>query len=239
MRTRSGPLLAELHAHTTWSDGDLSIPRLVDVYGSRGYDVLCITDHVTRGAADPFGTPGVTADAFPGYLDELEREGRRAAETFGMLLLPGLELSWNDLDPDNAAHAVAVGLRRHVSLEDGLEVALEEAAGAGAALVAAHPFADEPDPVPERRTRRFSQDPSLRRLVHRYELFNRTTLFGWVAAEGLPAVATGDFHRLEHLAGWKTMIPCAREPEAIVAYLRSRLPVFLARLGDQPARLAA
>lgn len=52
-------------------------------------------------------------------------------------------------------------------------------------------------------------------------------------------VATGDFHRLEHLAGWKTLVPCARDSEAIVAYLRSPLPVFLTRLGERPARLAA
>jgi predicted metal-dependent phosphoesterase TrpH len=49
MRTRSGPLLAELHAHTTWSDGALGIPALVDLYGQQGFDVLCITDHSCNG----------------------------------------------------------------------------------------------------------------------------------------------------------------------------------------------
>jgi hypothetical protein len=48
LRTRRGALLAELHAHTTWSDGSLALPGLVDLYGSRGFDVLCITDHVCR-----------------------------------------------------------------------------------------------------------------------------------------------------------------------------------------------
>ena len=38
-------LLCELHAHTTWSDGALSLPELVDVYGNAGFDVLCVTDH--------------------------------------------------------------------------------------------------------------------------------------------------------------------------------------------------
>ena len=65
---------------------------------------------------------------------------------------------------------------------------------------------------PRRLTRGFAADPALRELVHRFELFNRTTLFGWVAREGLSAVACGDFHRLEHLAGWKTLLPCALQP---------------------------
>ena len=41
-------LLCELHAHTTWSDGVLSIAELVDLYGTAGFDVLCVTDHTAR-----------------------------------------------------------------------------------------------------------------------------------------------------------------------------------------------
>ena len=49
-----------------------------------------------------------------------------------------------------------------------------------------------------------------RRLVDRWELINRQQTFGWIAEFGLPAVATGDFHRLEHLETWKTLLPCAK-----------------------------
>lgn len=45
---RTGPLLCELHAHTTWSDGALTLPELVDLYGRAGFDVLAVTDHVLR-----------------------------------------------------------------------------------------------------------------------------------------------------------------------------------------------
>ncbi|MGL6279830.1 MAG: PHP domain-containing protein [Gaiella sp.] len=243
MRARREPLLAELHAHTSWSDGSYTIAQLVDLYGSRGFDVLCVTDHVTR-SDDPLLAPsaparGVTSERFPAYLATIERESRRARETYGLVVLPGLELSFNDNDPDRSAHAVAIGLRRHVSVDEGIDGALETASTAGAALVAAHPHDAEPAEGRDTATRRFHLDPALRLLVHRFELFNRTTLFSWVSDAGLPAVATGDFHRLEHLAGWKTLLPCARDPEAVVAYLRSPLPVFLSRLGERPARLAA
>jgi len=48
MRSRLEPLLAELHAHTRWSDGELTTRELVDLYGRQGFDVLCVTDHVVR-----------------------------------------------------------------------------------------------------------------------------------------------------------------------------------------------
>jgi predicted metal-dependent phosphoesterase TrpH len=244
MRSRTEPLLAELHAHTQWSDGACSMAKLVDTYGTRGFDVLCVTDHVVR-SDDPWLTPeervesGIAADQFGAYLAEIEREAERAMSQYGLLVVPGLELTYNDLEPERAAHAVAVGLRAHVTVDDGLEGAIATATTAGAAIIAAHPFDNEPDACESRRTRRFACDPELRALAHRFELFNRATLFGWVAEAGLPAVATGDFHRLEHLAGWKTLIPCAKDTEAVVAYLRSALPVYLTRLSERSFRLAA
>ena len=75
--------------------------------------------------------------------------------------------------------------------------------------------------------------------MHHFELFDRAQLFGWVAEAGLPAVATGDFHRPEHLASWKTLVPGPRDEEALVEYLRSRRPVYLTRLDADAALLAA
>jgi predicted metal-dependent phosphoesterase TrpH len=241
---RPRPLLAELHAHSTWSDGQLSVGELVDLYGRMGFDVLCVTDHVIR-SDDPWLPDGAGAGCalqlarHSDYLAEVDRAAARALHTYGLLVLPGLELTYNDLDPARAAHAVAVGLREPVSVDAGIEAAIEAADAAGAAIVAAHPFDAEPTTHPSRLTRRFACDPELARRVHRFELFNRRQLFGWVAGAGLPVVASGDFHRREHLAGWKTLVPCAKDEGAVVAYLRSRRPVYLACLGEEPERLAA
>jgi hypothetical protein len=72
--------------------------------------------------------------------------------------------------------------------------------------------------------------------VDRWELFNRTELFAWVAEAGLPGIATGDVHLPEHVAGWKTLVPCVLDEDAVVGYLRSSLPVFLARLEPRAAQ---
>ena len=234
MQTRSSPLLCELHAHTTWSDGAFGISELVDIYGRRGFDVLAVTDHATRESRE------VHAANYEAYLAAIEEEAARAWSEYGLLLLPGLELTYDDPDPAEAAHAVAVGLRSYVSVSDGVEQMLRAARAHGAALVAAHPYsADEADDSP-RRTARFAADQArLAPLVDRYELFNRHTLFSWVAEAGLPTVANGDFHRLEHLAGWKTMLPCPKTEEAVVAYLKSQRPAYLVQLAERPQLRAA
>jgi predicted metal-dependent phosphoesterase TrpH len=239
-----GPLLCELHAHTTWSDGDLGVAELVDLHARNGFDVLCVTDHTVR-SDDPwrkregllFGD--VAADNWDEYLSEIEREAARARRTYGLVVLPGLELTYNDDDPDRAAHAVAVGLHEFVSVDHGIDEAMRTAAEAGAAIQAAHPYDGEPAPSRSRITRRFARDEALRGLAHRFELFNRTHLYSWVAEAGLPAVATGDFHREEHLAGWKTLLPCRHERDAVVDYLRSPRPVYLARFDTELSRVAA
>ena len=42
-------LLCDFHIHTNYSDGKLTVAEVVDFYGRRGFDCICITDHL----ADP------------------------------------------------------------------------------------------------------------------------------------------------------------------------------------------
>ena len=219
---RRTALVCELHAHTRWSDGSLTLPELVDLYGDAGFDVLCVTDHVVAGEEH------VHAGNHAAYLAAIDVQAARARERHGLLLLPGLELTDDHEDPAEAAHVVAVGLRRFVGLERGLDAAVIEARAAGAALIAAHPYTPEQAAAAQRATTRFAVDRAwAAEAVDRFELFNRHELFGWVAEARLPAVASGDAHEVEHLHTWKTGLPCEQHPEAVVEYLRSRRPAFL------------
>jgi 3',5'-nucleoside bisphosphate phosphatase len=243
MRGGGRPLLCELHAHTSWSDGELSLGAVVDLYGTAGFDVLCVTDHVLR-SDDPWplqnDRPCVDAKNVGAYLAAIERERARALSAYGMLLVPGFELTYNDPDPDRAGHAVAVGLRSLVALDGGPAAAMQEARAAGAAIVAAHPHDCGPTPAVPFPTRYFAlRWRELGGLFDRVELFNGRQLFGWVAEAGLPAVACGDLHRADQLPGWTTVVPCEQDEEALVDYLRSPRPVFLTRLEQTPVALAA
>ena len=231
------PLLCELHAHTTWSDGSLTLTELVDLYGFHGFDVLCVTDHVL-----PTGAPYLTETAYGRYLAAIEREARRAREQYDLLLVPGLELTFHDGDADGAGHALALGVRSWIPLDNGFERAIHEARARGAAIVAAHPHGREADPNVSRTTRWFWRNRDrVTGLVDRWELINRQQTFGWIAEFGLPAVATGDFHRLEHLETWKTLLPCAKAEQAVVKYLRSPMTAYVVpwHLRDEPRRRLA
>ena len=99
------PLLCELHCHTTWSDGDLTPDELVDLYGTAGFDVLCVTDHVV-GPNDP-GGPMIGARNHGAYIDD-DRRGRRG----GPVAIwhaghPRHRADRLDADADLAAHALA------------------------------------------------------------------------------------------------------------------------------------
>jgi len=232
MPTKRSPLLCELHSHTTWSDGRFTVRELCDLYGRSGFDVLAVTDHTTFDAC-------VQAAEFGAYLENVEAEAERARRLYDLLVLPGLELTFDDPDPRASGHAVAVGLREFVGVREGLEEAVRAARAHGAALIAAHPYLPDEATTALRGTGAFAAEPERwAPLVDRFELFNRHTLFAWVAEAGLPCVASGDFHVPEHLATWKTLLPCARREEAVVAYLRSDRPAYLVRLEPEAARPA-
>jgi hypothetical protein len=231
MPAKLAPLLCELHAHTRWSDGSLSTRELCDLYGRAGFDVLGVTDHTVLNA-------GAVGQAnFSAYLDEIRVEAERARVLYDLLVIPGLELTYDDPDPAAAGHAVALGLDSFVGVHDGLDEALRAARAQGAALIAAHPYELSTAATSLRATGAFSARPSKWiPLLDRFELFNRDTLFPWVGQAGLPAVASGDFHELEHLATWKTMLPCLKDERSVVAYLKSARPAFLVNLAGRRGR---
>ena len=234
-------LLCELHAHTTWSDGQLSLRELVDLYGRSGFDVLCVTDHVLR-SDDPWRLPEtcVYEGNFASYLAAVDAEAERARALYGLLVVPGLELTHNNLDPEVAAHAVAVGLREYVSPDEGLVGSLLGAREAGAALIAAHPHGPDGDPVPSRMTRRFWREwEALSPLVHRAELFNGGDVYSWIAGDGVLPVASGDVHAAEHISSWKTLLPSAQDEDELVAFLRSAGPAYLVPFRAEPAVIPA
>jgi histidinol phosphatase-like PHP family hydrolase len=87
-------LLCDFHIHTNYSDGKLTVPEVVDFYGRRGFDCICITDHL----ADPrrldrqieqAGQSHVGPDQLDEYFDVIDRERRRAWRKYHMLVMAG------------------------------------------------------------------------------------------------------------------------------------------------------
>jgi DNA polymerase (family X) len=79
-------LKAELHAHSTWSDGVLSIEQMARAAMARGYTTLAITDHsVYLGV-----TGGLTAETLPQQHEEIEQVRKKLGP--GFTLLHGIEV---------------------------------------------------------------------------------------------------------------------------------------------------
>ena len=176
-----------------------------------------------------------------------------------MLVIPGLELTFNDPEPVLAAHAVAIGLREFVSVDDGIAEAMRTAAKAGAAIVAAHPnsaqdrrSARAESPVAQPLERRSQRVRSVRerRSGSRAMPGSARSPTASSSSTGRSSSAgsrpppcrrsrAGDFHTPKHLLGWKTLLPSLHDEGAVVDYLRSPRPVYLARLDAELSRVAA
>jgi histidinol phosphatase-like PHP family hydrolase len=96
------------------------------VYGRTGhFDVIAITDHILmerdllarvgRLASLGYRRYSVTEDRFGAYLDEIESEAIRAKRLYGMLVVPGAEITQNHIRSKKNSHIVGLNLRKWVS----------------------------------------------------------------------------------------------------------------------------
>jgi predicted metal-dependent phosphoesterase TrpH len=231
-------LLCDFHVHTRWSDGRLSLREVVDLYGkTRRFDVIAITDHIlTRrdvlaraGRVASLGRKSfsVTADRFEAYLEDVRREADRARKTYGLLVLPGAEITQNHIRSKHNAHIVALDIREYISADQPPEDILREIRRQGALSVACHPH--------HRTTRRieistcylWDHRKRLVDLVDVWEAANRDDLFSVTSLKHYPYVANSDFHKPKHLYSWKTLLKCEKNWDAIARALRANVDVAL------------
>ena len=115
-------ILTDLHIHSTYSDGHLSIPELVDFYGQNNFKIIAITDHLCEeetflGRASNFLEKTLTKETFPFYLKLIEKEAKRAMEEYGMLVIPGVEFTKNSFYFKRSAHVLALGIKEYISAD--------------------------------------------------------------------------------------------------------------------------
>jgi histidinol phosphatase-like PHP family hydrolase len=96
------PFLADLHVHSTFSDGNLTVSQLVDLYGERGFGAIAITDHLCD-RTTPLGRAAgwlgrtLTASNFPLYRETLKAEALRAWRDYRLVVIPGFEATQNSV----------------------------------------------------------------------------------------------------------------------------------------------
>jgi len=226
-------LLTDLHIHTTWSDGRLSIPEVVDLFGRSGHDVIAITDHIVNRdnvvgkVTHRFGLT-LTPEDFGAYRAEIEAEARRAWDEYRMIVIAGAELTQNRIRRSSSAHVLALDLRDYVSAEGTVEEMLVRANDAGAVVVACHPH--EQSEWFANTFYLWNRRHEVANAVHLWELACRWDLFPPVARQRMPYVANSDFHDRPHLYAWKTLVPCERNAAAVIRTLRRGAGLAITRL---------
>lgn len=231
-------LLSDFHVHTTWSDGRLSIREVVDLYGqTERFDVIAITDHILM-KRDLLARAGrvmslglrqfsVTEERWPAYLAEIEHEADRARRLYGLLVIPGAEITQNNLRSRKNSHIVGLNLKEYISADQTAEEILKDIRRQGALSIACHPH--------HRTTRRieistcylWDHRKHLVDLVDVWEAANRDDLFSVTSLKHYPYVANSDFHKPKHLYSWKTLIRSEKNWDAIAKALRENVDIAL------------
>ena len=230
-------LLADFHIHTTWSDGKLSIPEVVDLFGRSGHDVIAITDHVVNTdsligkATHRFGLT-VTAENFGAYRAEIEREKRRALDLYGMVVIAGFELTQNCVRRNQSAHVLALGVDEFISADGTVEEMLLRAQAASRVVVACHPH--QQSDWFSNTFYLWNRRSEVAHLVDLWEIACRWDLFPPIARARMRYIGNSDFHREEHLYAWKTLVPARANELAIFRALEGGSGLAVTRL-EPPA----
>jgi predicted metal-dependent phosphoesterase TrpH len=235
-------LLCDFHVHTTYSDGSLPLTKVVDLFGRSGHDVIAITDHIVNrdnalGRIAHATGRTLTRESWNRYRDEIRREAERAWRTWGMVVIPGAELTRNTIHRDTSVHVLALGLEEFLPADGDPLQMLRAIRSRGAISVACHPHE-----MSERFANTWylwNRRSAVRDLVDLWEVANRWELYPVVTREILPHCANSDFHRPEHLYAWKTLVRAERTPGAVLDALRGGTGIGLMRLAPEKAAASA
>jgi processive 1,2-diacylglycerol beta-glucosyltransferase len=229
-------LLCDLHTHTTWSDGKLSVAEMVDFYGQRGFDCLCITDHL----CDPKRLLGrlvnLTGLVIPpgeveAYFEEIEREKKRAMAKYDLLLMAGVEFNKDGYTARTSTHLLGVDLKQPIDPTLELKELIAQIHAQGALAIASHPHEIKSEWGKD-TLYLWEHVDEYAPLIDAWEVANRDDIFNPVGLKKLPFVANSDFHKPKHIHSWKTLLYCEKEAEAIKHCIRVNRDVSITLYRD-------
>jgi predicted metal-dependent phosphoesterase TrpH len=231
-------LLCDFHVHTQWSDGKLTVREVVDLYGQTGkFDVIAITDHILMkkdllaraGRIATLGRRafGVREQDFADYLADIESEARRALKEYGMLVIPGAEVTQNRIRAKKNSHIIALGVKKYISADQSADAILREIRRQGALSIACHPHHTTTRRIEISTCYLWDHREELSDLVDVWEAANRDDLFSVTSLKHYPYVANSDFHKPKHLYSWKTLVRSEKHWPAIRQALRHNVDVAI------------
>jgi hypothetical protein len=217
--------LADLHVHSTFSDGKMNIPELVDFYGTRGFGAIAITDHIVEhqaflGRAAGYLNLALSPATFPIYKAIIQSEADRAWRKYRMVVIAGFELSKNSWFNHRSAHILGIGIKEFMTADGDIKDLARGIRAQGGLAIAAHPVSTgkfEPQTF-----HLWSRREELRHEFDAWEVASGVKYFSEVQESGLPLLATSDLHRPNQINSWKTVFTCERSQDAILESVRAQ-----------------
>jgi processive 1,2-diacylglycerol beta-glucosyltransferase len=232
-------LLCDFHIHTNYSDGKLTVPEVVDFYGRRGFDCICITDHL----ADPRRLIGklsrlvnltIPPDQFDEYFDVIDQERRRAWRKYQMLVMTGIEFNKDGLTEKTSAHLLGIDLKAPIAPALDLPETIAEIHAQGGLAIASHPHTMKSE-WGKNTLYLWENQEMFAPLIDAWEIANRNNIFTPVGLKRLAFLANSDFHKPKHIYSWKTLLNCHKDPESIKNCIRKNEHVAITLYRDTEA----
>jgi hypothetical protein len=223
--------LLDLHIHSNFSDGKLTIAEIVDLYGSQGFSAIAITDHL----ADSNTLTGIVTHKLKlslsekniaQYLDTIHREAQRAKEKYDMLLIPGIEVTLNSWSRKKGAHVVFLNVDSYIDPNTTVENLLLK--NKKFFSIAAHPLWEEAYEF--KTTYLWEQRLQLAPLFDAWECATGTHFSKEVYKSNFPIISSSDFHSPARFHSWKSMTYLEElSLENIFSQIKNRLiePVWI------------
>jgi len=224
-------LLCDFHIHTTYSDGSVELRRTVDLFGQAGFDVIAITDHVVNGD-NSFGKLArrfkysLREDTFDDYMAHVREEGERAWHRYGLMVIPGLEITKNSFSSDKSAHILLIDIREFIPATWSYEKIFLEAKKQDALVIACHPHRTSEKTFIDTLFLWKNRD-KYSKYIDAWEIANRDDVFNVVSLKKYPYIAGSDFHKVRHLYSWKSLLNCKKDVESIKQCIRSNWGVAI------------
>jgi signal transduction histidine kinase len=214
-------LLADLHIHSTFSDGSVQIEEIIKTYGEAGFDVIAITDHLFD-TQSPISLrlreEGKSVKDVETYFHKIEEVSLWAKESYDLPVIPGLEIC-NLLED---YHILGIDLKEAVNPNQDATGVIDDIHRQGGLAIASHPhlklsyfLKGDNESIQRHPLHLWKHRERYVDKIDAWEIANREDLFGIVSLEGLPYVANSDFHDRGHLSSWKSLIFAEKDKEAV------------------------
>jgi processive 1,2-diacylglycerol beta-glucosyltransferase len=223
--------LCDFHIHTNYSDGRLTLPEVIDFYGRRRFDCICITDHVADqrrlvGKFSELLNFTVAPDQLDEYFEVLEQERKRAWRKYNMLVMAGLEFNKEGFTRKTSGHLLGIDLKAPIPPSLDFVETIARIHSQGGLAVAAHPHVMKSE-WGKNTLFLWENQEIFAPILDAWEIANRNNIFTPVGLKRLAYLANSDFHKPKHIYSWKTLLQCERDPEAIKECIRKNERVSL------------